>query len=189
MPNIFIPNTGPIAHNLSADGIPDDEQTEYNVIAEPSLQFTRKVWWDHLVTLYTSFLHGTAAQTHTRAQRDVGAQRIVNDLRFLFRTSSYWFSFINVPRFYNNFLNPAKRSVMQPSLVLASLAVSIYLQSSELGMGQEGRRMALRRRDEAQGMLQASLNARWVDESLAQAAWVSTRYSALGRALTSDFSS
>ena len=78
---------------------------------------------------------------------------------------------------------------MQPSLVLASLAVSIYLQSSELGMGQEGRRMALKLRDEAQGMLQASLNARWVDESLAQAAWVSTRYSALGRALTSDFSS
>jgi hypothetical protein len=61
---------------------------------------------------------------------------------------------------------------MQPSLVLALLAIATFWQSSEIGNGSEGRERALRFRDEAQGALEASFNARWVDETLAQAAWV-----------------
>lgn len=62
---------------------------------------------------------------------------------------------------------------MQPSLVLALLAMSIFWQSSEVGIGHTGRERALRFRDEAQSALEASVNAGWLDEALAQAAWVS----------------
>lgn len=62
---------------------------------------------------------------------------------------------------------------MQPSLVLALLTMSIFWQSSEVDNGSSGRERALRFRDEAQGALEASVNAGWLDETLAQAAWVS----------------
>lgn len=62
---------------------------------------------------------------------------------------------------------------MQPALLPAALAIAALLQSSEAGYGKEGRDRALRLRDVAQGHLEASLNARWIDDSLAQAAWVS----------------
>lgn len=61
---------------------------------------------------------------------------------------------------------------MQPSLVLSALALSTFFQSSESDQGKFGRDRALRFRDEAQGALEASFNAGWVDETLAQAAWV-----------------
>lgn len=41
-------------------------------------------------------------------------------------------------------------------------------------MGAKGRKKAMRLRDEAQGALEASFNAGWLDESLVQAAWVRT---------------
>lgn len=62
---------------------------------------------------------------------------------------------------------------MQPSLILAGCALATFWQSSEIGKGKPGRDLAMRLRDEAEGALQASLNAGWIDETLAQAAWVS----------------
>lgn len=64
---------------------------------------------------------------------------------------------------------------MQPSLIFALLALATFWQSSETqgGRGADGRFKALRYRDEAQGYLEASYNAQCIDESLAQAAWVS----------------
>lgn len=64
---------------------------------------------------------------------------------------------------------------MQPSFVLASLAVATFIQSSEQEGGAKGRAWAMRLRDEAQGSLEASLNSRWIDESLVYASWVSDR--------------
>ena len=61
---------------------------------------------------------------------------------------------------------------MQPSYILAALALATFLQSSETGLGAEGRNKALRLRDEAQGALDASLNAGRLDHDLAKAAWV-----------------
>ena len=61
---------------------------------------------------------------------------------------------------------------MQPSYILAMLALATFLQSSETGLGTEGRNKALRLRDEAQGALDASLNAGRLDHDLAKAAWV-----------------
>lgn len=64
---------------------------------------------------------------------------------------------------------------MQPSFVLASLAVATFIQSSEQEEGAKGRAWAMRLRDVAQGSLEASVSSRWIDESLVQASWVSDR--------------
>lgn len=61
---------------------------------------------------------------------------------------------------------------MQPSLILAALALSAFWQSSEIEQGRKGRIRALRLREEAQSVLEASFNAGSIDETLAQAAWV-----------------
>ncbi|KAA1468777.1 hypothetical protein DENSPDRAFT_915286 [Dentipellis sp. KUC8613] len=161
------------AHIKSTDEA-EEEESVFNLGAEPSVQFSRKIWWDHLLYLYSSADRTSHAfvPALTQAQRDYSMGRIVHDLRFLFKTTNYWFSFFNVPRFFNKFLDPVKRSRMQPSLVLSALMIGTYLQSSQLGRGDEGRRLALMLRDEAQGALDASLAARSIDEELAEAAWM-----------------
>ncbi|KAF8442969.1 hypothetical protein L210DRAFT_3534542 [Boletus edulis BED1] len=70
------------------------------------------------------------------------------------------------------YFDPDRRTRMQPSLLPAALAIATFFQSSEAGFGKQGRRKAMRLRDVAQGALEASLNARWIDEELAQAAWL-----------------
>ena len=110
------------------------------------------------------------------SKRQQAANQITSDLRFFFRSSNYWFSFINVPRFLSVYFDPDGRARMQPSLLPAALAIATFFQSSEAGFGQQGRQKAMRLRDVAQGALEASLNARWIDEDLAQAAWVSSLF-------------
>ncbi|EGN98357.1 hypothetical protein SERLA73DRAFT_123675 [Serpula lacrymans var. lacrymans S7.3] len=128
-----------------------DESSEdvINITSEPSLDFTRKTWWDSLLVIYASSspVHVPAL---TLSERNQASNLITRDLRFLFQ----------------------KRDQMQPSLVIAALAIATFFQSSEAGLGEEGRKKALRLRDIAQGSLEASLNGRWIDETLAQAAWL-----------------
>lgn len=114
------------------------------------------------------------------AQRDSSLSQIIEDVRFVFKSSYYWFSFLNVPRFYNNFMDPIRRSHMQPSLLLSLLAVSKCLQGAGQLCPGESFRVALLLRDEAQGYLEASLHARAIDVELVQAAWV--RLDLFGRA-------
>lgn len=153
-----------------------DERAEHKseIGAEPSLQFTRDTWWDALLTLYGSRANSQAGERNalTVVQRDRAAQQVTSDLRQLFRASNYWFSFLNVSRFFTRLLDPNQRQMVQPSLILASLAVSTFIHSSEREGGPKGRAWALRLRDEAQGALEASLSVRWIDESLVHAAWV-----------------
>jgi hypothetical protein len=144
-----------------------------NIATDPSVEFTRKVWWDHLLDVYGTFV-GVSYNSPPLglAQRNSTVSQIIKDVRFIFRSSHYWFSFLNVPRFFNNFADPARRCHMQPSLLLSLLAVSTFLQSPRRENPEESRRMAVLLRDEAQGYLEASLYARAIDEELAQAAWV-----------------
>jgi hypothetical protein len=107
-----------------------------------------------------------------QVQRDVCVSQIVKDIRFILRSSSYHFSFLNVPRFYSNFMDPVRRNHMQPSLLLSLLALSTFLQSTEQTDPELGRRTAVLLRDEAQAALEASLHAHAIDEELAQAAYV-----------------
>lgn len=140
------------------------------ITPEPSLDFTRKTWWDSLLAMYTS--SSSYLPSITLAQRQHATNLVTADIRFLLRGSNYWFSFINVPLFFGTYYDSVKRERMQPALLPAALAIATLFQSSEAGYGKEGRDRALRLRDVAQGHLEASLNARWIDDSLAQAAWV-----------------
>lgn len=146
----------------------------YRLVAEPTMDFARKTWWDSLLSLY----YAPEIPPHllgalTLSQRDLTTRSITSDLRFLWRVSNYWFSFVHVPTFFGRLFDPVRRAQMQPSLILAALALATFFQSSEVNRGDAGRRMALRLRDEAQISLEASVNARWIDEDLAQAAWAS----------------
>ena len=143
-----------------------------DITPDPSLQFTRETWFDHVRDLYAVSIAVSYDPSLGLTQYDGGFNKISDDIRFIFRFSPYWFSFLNVPRFYNNFLDPYRRNRMQPSLLLALLAVSRFLQSAGQESPAEARRLALLLRDEAQGYLEASLHARAIDVELAEAAWV-----------------
>ncbi|KAF7365037.1 Zn(2)-C6 fungal-type domain-containing protein [Mycena venus] len=172
------PLEAPVSHAFISDYEDSDDEhrrknnsTLMTIIGQPTLDFSRKTWWDSLLSLYLSPT-SKRLESFPSSQRSLATQSILSDLRFLFRCSSYWFSFLHIPTFFNNLYDPAKRELFQPSLILAALALGIFWQSSEIGMGQRGRERALKFREEAQSALEASLNAGWVDETLAQAAWI-----------------
>ncbi|KAG5645482.1 hypothetical protein DXG03_006027 [Asterophora parasitica] len=159
------------AYITQVDGNGNENDDLPNVSREPSLNFTRKIWWDSLLSLYIS-PQSSYQQNLTGAQRESAAHGITSDIRFLFNTSNYWFAFFHIPSFFGNYFDPSRRERIQPSLVLAMLAMATFWQSSEIGRGHLGRERALRFRDEAQSALDASFNAGWIDETLAQAAWL-----------------
>ncbi|KAH0586087.1 hypothetical protein H2248_007358 [Termitomyces sp. 'cryptogamus'] len=159
------------AYIIPLDESNNEENDCSEVSCQPSANFTRKIWWESLLSLYIS-PDPTCRQNLTVAQRASAAKGITSDIRFLFNTSNYWFSFFYLPTFNSNYFDPVRRERMQPSLILALLAMSTFWQSSEAGLGHLGRERALRFRDEAQSALDASFNAGWIDETLAQAAWL-----------------
>lgn len=176
-----VPNSGTIApfgaatdtYVVAAERQPGNEPESNDITPDPSVQFRRKSWWDHLLRLYAVSMPASYRSLPLgQPQRDASVSQIVGDVRFIFKSSSHWFSFLNVPHFYNTFMDPARRSHMQPSLLLSLLAVSTFLQSSERACPEESRRKAIMLRDEAQGALEASLYSRAIDGELAQAAWV-----------------
>jgi hypothetical protein len=61
---------------------------------------------------------------------------------------------------------------MQPALVLAALALSVFFTGSETEGGQASRERAGMLRDLAQAAMESSLAVGWVDCNLAKAAWV-----------------
>lgn len=128
-------------------------------VSEPSVAFARKTWWDSLLETY--------APTKSEA-----ALRITSDLKYLFKTSNYWLSFLNINLFMTNYNHKERRNNIQPSLILAALAYSTFTQSSEIERGQSGRSKAMELRTQAQAALEASLNSQRLDPTLAQAAWL-----------------
>jgi hypothetical protein len=144
-----------------------------DITPDPSVQFSRDTWFDHVRDLYAvSIPVSDDFSCLGLAQRDSSISQIIEDVRFIFKFSYYWFSFLNVPRFYNNFMDPTHRGRMQPSLLLSLLAVSKCLQGAGRLCPEGNYHVAMLLRDEAQGYLQASLQARAIDVELAQAAWV-----------------
>ncbi|KAJ2971956.1 hypothetical protein NUW54_g12374 [Trametes sanguinea] len=112
----------------------DNEPTEITTV--PSVQFTRETWWDALLTLYAAPLDNPGQIPHmTVALRNSTAERVAADLRFLFKVSIHWYSFLHIPRFFAALFNPARRSAIQPSLVLGLLGLATFNQSSELELG------------------------------------------------------
>ncbi|KAG9102780.1 hypothetical protein FRC06_001144 [Ceratobasidium sp. 370] len=128
-------------------------------VSEPSVAFARKTWWDNLLEMYAP----------TRAE---AAQKVTFDLKYLFKSTNYWLSFLNVNLFMTNYNHRERRESIQPSLILAALAYSTFTQSSEIEKGSAGRTRAMELRNYAQSALEASLNSQRLDPTLAQAAWL-----------------
>ncbi|OCH89059.1 hypothetical protein OBBRIDRAFT_733272 [Obba rivulosa] len=125
----------------------------------PSVEYSRRSWWDHLLCTYSS--------TREQSLRD-----IIDDLTFLFTTSSYWLFFINVPVFIRDLQDTHQRAQIQPSLIMSALAMANLMRSSELELGAAGRRRALEFRDAAQASLEDACNNQSVDYTLAEAALI-----------------
>jgi hypothetical protein len=156
------------AYISEVDGTTDSVPWEYALAREPSLDFIRATWWDSLLSLYCAPA-GVVDEFPSHA-RELATRAINQDVRWLFKMSNYWLNFFHPQFFLDRIFDPARRRMMQPSLVLSALALSTLLQSSELGRGVDGRATALRLAEEAHAALQASINARWIDDDLAQAA-------------------
>ncbi|EIW55382.1 uncharacterized protein TRAVEDRAFT_173096 [Trametes versicolor FP-101664 SS1] len=143
----------------------------------PSIQFIRETWWDSLLTLYASSPdRPTSMRAMTSDIRNNISERIKTDLRLLFRVSLLWFGFITIPDYMARLFNPVTRPNVQPSLVLATLALSTLHQSSDLELGPRGMKRALLLAEQAYTAFHASLNSGWIDVELAQAAYVLTAF-------------
>lgn len=174
-PYVSVPR-GSVSHGSGEYEYGDESERKPEIGTEPSVQLARDTWWDNLLGLYASHMNprhpnGTSL---TPGVRETLGQQITDDLRFLFRSSNYWFSFFNVPRFFSRVLDPAQRASLQPGFILAALAVANLIQSSDREAGAAGRSWSLTLLERAQASLEASLNSRWIDEGLAHASWVRT---------------
>lgn len=136
----------------------DDIRSDFFIPRGPSSSFHKQTWFDSLLSIYSD-------------DPSQSMRRVFQDLHLLLENSVYWLSFINFPRFVDNIFNPSTRIFVQPSLVLSALAMATMMKSSEVGLGEEGRRLALWLRDAAQSSLDASICASWIEPSLAQAAF------------------
>ncbi|KAH9922814.1 uncharacterized protein BXZ73DRAFT_91534 [Epithele typhae] len=155
----------------------EDDDQKIVIAEDPGLQFTRETWWDALLSLYAHRDGGggdpfDVTLTIPADVRETATQNITADLRSIFHTSPHWLSFLNLPRFFGALLDPRTRDGVQPSLILGALALATFLKSHEMELGAAGRARSLRLRDQAQSALEASLNSRWLDHSLVQAAWL-----------------
>ncbi len=158
-----------------------EEEEEFpasHIVTPPSVQFSRQTWWDALLSFYASHpsrcsppLSSYGAPL-TPAVREEATAHVAADLRCVFHVSLHWFSFIHVPRFFGSLFDPYRRQALQPSLVLALLALGTFFQSSELELGAKGRERALHLLDQAHATFQASLSSGWIDIGLVQTAWV-----------------
>lgn len=161
-----------------------EEEAEETIPTRPSAQFARDTWWDALLSFYAED-HGFGASDMqlvaiSHVQRNTAMKSIMSDLRALFQSSPCWTSFLHLPRFFDTLFSPVRRKSLQPSLMLASLALGTLSQSSEAEYGSKGRNKALKLLDMANGAIESSLATGWVDIGLAQAAMVRPSLPSLG---------
>ncbi|KIM31554.1 hypothetical protein M408DRAFT_261453 [Serendipita vermifera MAFF 305830] len=133
--------------------------SDTHILYGPSCSFQRQTWWDNLLSIYSQ-------------DRAEASLKIYKDLDVLLNDNLYWISFIEFRRLVDNLFDPMARAMMQPSVILAALALSTMMKSSEIGLGEEGRTFALWLRDAAQSSLEASISASWIDPGIAQAAFL-----------------
>ncbi|KAH9855245.1 hypothetical protein C2E23DRAFT_883200 [Lenzites betulinus] len=165
VPSISPPPASTTEEDADAESIP----------SRPSVQFSRETWWDALLGFYAlerDITTDTYTVSLTAEQRNRSMRFIISDLRAMFQSCASWASFVHLPRFFATVMDPVRRSEMQPSLLLAVLALGVFTQSSEVERGARGRQRALKLLDMAHGALQSSLATGWVDVGLVQAAWM-----------------
>ncbi|KAF9519740.1 hypothetical protein BS47DRAFT_1085425 [Hydnum rufescens UP504] len=118
----------------------------YEMLNQPSVEFIRQTWWESLTRHYGGpRVHATRHITTNLSHLCPSLQllccivrcllhSILEDVRMTLFPSS-----INVPLFFSTLQQPGQREHVQPSLVVAMLALSTLLQSSDIGLGHQGR--------------------------------------------------
>lgn len=91
---------------------------------------------------------------------------------YRFKDTGHWLSFLNLDFFTSSLFNPEDRLHIQPSFILAGLALAVLMKSSELEGGSNGRGRALWFRNAAQEALNKAWRSEWIDAQLAEAAFV-----------------
>ncbi|TFK82181.1 hypothetical protein K466DRAFT_666667 [Polyporus arcularius HHB13444] len=152
----------------------DQEEQEQSIPPRPGTQFARETWWDALLTFYATERDpgdvDIVVISLSLAQRSTALNTIITDLKALLQASPCWVGFLHLPRFFNTLFDPARRSSLQPSLLLSALALGAFVQSSHAENGPRGREKALKLLELAHGALDGALATGWVDIGLAQAA-------------------
>ncbi|KAL0569731.1 hypothetical protein V5O48_012229 [Marasmius crinis-equi] len=122
----------------------------------PVAESVHREWWEQFLSTSGYSLHDL--ETHTR---------------YLFSDTSHNLEFLNVGCFVQNLYSPERRHTIQPSLMLAILAMATLMKSSNIEHGEKGRRDALHLRDAAHQALQATMaSSEWVDAAVAEAALI-----------------
>ncbi|KAI0743811.1 hypothetical protein C8Q80DRAFT_1183246 [Daedaleopsis nitida] len=150
-----------------------DHDQQQSIPSNPGAQFARDTWWDALLTFYTLQAepdNDMQMISLSPAQRSSAMKAMMTDLKALLQSSPCWFSYINLPRFFDTLFNPIRRHNLQPSLLLSALALGTLSTSSEVEHGARGRQKALKLLEMAHGALEGALATGWVDIGLAQAA-------------------
>ncbi|EKM54774.1 uncharacterized protein PHACADRAFT_258850 [Phanerochaete carnosa HHB-10118-sp] len=144
-----------IAHSpMSPDHC--QEEPRHQIPTAPSFDYAIETWWDSLLTTYAG-------------SREESFQAILDDVKFLLDSSSYWLFFFNRQILFRDLHHMHTRPTLQPALVLSALALSTLMRSSELECGAQGRARAVSLRNSAQAALEAACHARHVDMRLAEA--------------------
>ncbi|KAI9573643.1 hypothetical protein HD554DRAFT_2167211 [Boletus coccyginus] len=168
----------PPGSSLPGSGLPVPDGTLYHVTTSQGLHKTLTLPTSipqlSLPPLQLRLVHSSshsllavylAILSEPVSKRQQAADQITGDLRFFFRSSNHWFNF---PHFLSIYFDPERRPRMQPSLLPAAFSIATFFQPSKADFGKQRRRKAMRLRDVAQGALEASFNARWIDEEPAQ---------------------
>ncbi|CED83712.1 hypothetical protein [Phaffia rhodozyma] len=135
------------------------------MIKSPSIEYSKKIWWDCLLSRYGQ-------------SRPEAYAAIIKEILTLFRISTHWIAFFNVPRFLAILHNPEQRQCLQPSLVYAMLALATQLTSWDGPGGREldGRLLGLKLNDHAHNSFWQSWNSGFINVDLAKAAFLMSLY-------------
>ncbi|KAL0065315.1 hypothetical protein AAF712_007649 [Marasmius tenuissimus] len=129
--------------------------SKYTILNSPVTESLHKDWWNEF--LVTSGYSLNDLEVHTR---------------YLFSDTLHSLEFLNVEYFVQTLHNPDRRHTIQPSLILAVLALSTLMKSSSIEDGDTGRKRALYFRDAAHQAVHTAIASDWVDAAVAGASLV-----------------
>ncbi|KAL7412306.1 hypothetical protein BDY24DRAFT_392497 [Mrakia frigida] len=137
---------------LSPSPFPFPRPSTPVIYQTPSFEYSRDIWFDVLLAdLGAAYQSGGGPPL----SRDRVRRMMLDELSMLWKVSNHWVSMIHVPSLMAKMLTAEGRRTVQPSLIyiLLALAINVCSYDGEGGRGFRGRLIALRLREEAEGLL------------------------------------
>uniref|UniRef100_A0A0W0G457 Zn(2)-C6 fungal-type domain-containing protein n=1 Tax=Moniliophthora roreri TaxID=221103 RepID=A0A0W0G457_MONRR len=135
--------------------LPERTPSKFLQPSSPVLESMHREWWDEFM------------KTSRYSLSDMKGH-----VQYLFSDTAHWLEFLHVGRFVETLYDNSRRHTIQPALILAILAMSTLMKSSNAENGEKGREDAVLLRDAAHNLLQNALNSGWMDAALAEAALI-----------------